>query len=180
MTVKQGFIAIAAALLAVVGLLIFTIVRVNTAQANQKEQEVRLEAVEEKSEGLAAAMEELKMADTPSDEPLPSPEPIVYVVSPIAQYDAFATEAAPYFALPTPDSESIGTLEAGANMVVSGICGDYYFVTLPDGVTCYVAQGVVAQVIPPTPEPVQESVPEVTPEPTPEVPPMPEQPVATE
>lgn len=44
-----------------------------------------------------------------------------------------------------------GPLEAGTNMVVSGVCGEFYYAMLPDGTYFYIPQSAVAQVPEATP-----------------------------
>ena len=70
---------------------------------------------------------------------------MVYVVSPVSEFNAYNVEAAPYYWLPVPDAEADGTLEAGTNMVVSGVCGEFYYAMLPDGTYFYIPQSAVAQ-----------------------------------
>ena len=86
------------------------------------------------------------------------------MVSPVSEFNAYNVEAAPYYWLPVPDAEADGTLEAGTNMVVSGVCGELYYAVLPDGTYFYIPQSAVAQVPEATPEPTPESTPEPAPE----------------
>lgn len=163
MTAKKLVILLSAVLAALFGMVIFAYVRINGHETQLAAQ----------AEAIAAQQESLNTQKNEEvQEPEATPEPVVYVVSPIAAFDAYTVEAAPYFTLPEAESEPAGTLEAGSNAVVSGICGDFYYVALPDGTTCYIPQQYLAQTATPTPEPTPEPVPEATP--VPEVTPEPE------
>ena len=157
MTPKKLLILAVTVVVILFGLVIFAYVRLNGQEAQLAAQ----------AEAIAALQEGQQDAGSEA-----APEAVVYVVSPVSAFDAYTVEAAPYFTLPVAESEPAGTLEAGSNAVVSGVCGDFYYVTLPDETTCYIPQQYLAQVATPTPEPtpepVSEPTPEVTPEPTPE------------
>lgn len=160
MTIKQAFIGIVTAIALVIAVLISQIVRINTMTGDLQEAQTRIEALETK----AAATPKPTATPEPSTEPTATPEPVVYVVSPVSEFNAYNVEAAPYYWLPVPDAEADGTLEAGTNMVVSGVCGELYYAMLPDGTYFYIPQSAVAQV----PEATTEPTPEPTPEPAPE------------
>lgn len=165
MTWKQLILIFSSAIVILFGLVIFAYVRLNTLDGRIAEQTESMENITADMDTLKA----LKEREEPA-EPEATPEPVVYVVSPVTAFDAYTVEAAPYFTLPAAESEPDGTLEAGSNLIVSGVCGDFYYTALPDGTTCYVPQQYLAQVPDPTPEPT----PDPTPEPTPEVTPVPE------
>lgn len=156
MTIKQAFIGIVTTIALVIAVLISQIVRINTMTGDLQEAQTRIEALETK----AAAMPK----PTATPESTATPEPVVYVVSPVSEFNAYNVEAAPYYWLPVPDAEADGTLEAGTNMVVSGVCGELYYAMLPDGTYFYIPQSAVAQVPEATPEPTQEPTPEPAPE----------------
>ena len=157
MTPKKLLILAVTVVVILFGLVIFAYVRLNGQEAQLAAQ----------AEAIAALQEGQQDAGSEA-EPEATPEPVVYVVSPVSAFDAYTVEAAPYFTLPVAESEPAGTLEAGSNAVVSGVCGDFYYVTLPDETTCYIPQQYLAQVATPTPEPTPEQTPEPTPEVTPE------------
>lgn len=146
MTVRK-LVGIAVALVAILfGLVIFCYVRINGHEAQ----------LEQQAEAIAALQEKENDGNGEEKEPQATPEPVVYVVSPIAEFNAYTVEAAPYFTLPVAESEPAGTLEAGSNVIASGVCGDFYYITLPDETTWYVPQKYLAQAATPTPEPTPE------------------------
>ncbi len=156
MTARKLVILLSAVLAVLFGMVIFAYVRIN---GHETQLAAQAEAIAEMQESLNTQKNE------EVQEPEATPEPVVYVVSPVTAFDAYTVEAAPYFTLPEAESEPAGTLETGSNAVVSGICGDFYYVTLPDGTACYIPQQYLAQTATPTPEPTPEPVPEATPVP---------------
>ena len=150
MTIKQAFIGIVTTIALVIAVLISQIVRINTMTGDLQEAQTRIEALETK----AAATPK----PTATPESTATPEPVVYVVSPVSEFNAYNVEAAPYYWLPVPDAEADGTLEAGTNMVVSGVCGELYYAMLPDGTYFYIPQATPEPTQEPTPEPAPESV----------------------
>lgn len=163
MTARKLVILLSAVLAVLFGMVIFAYIRINGHETQLAAQ----------AEAIAAMRESLNTQKNEEvQEPEATPEPVVYVVSPVTAFDAYTVEVAPYFTLPEAESEPAGTLETGSNAVVSGVCGDFYYVTLPDGTACYIPQQYLAQTAAPTPEPTPEPVPEATP--VPEVTPEPE------
>lgn len=162
MTLKKLVILAVVILAILFGLQIFAYARINGHEAQLAEQAQAIAALQKSQD---AAQEEKD-----EKEPETTPEPVVYIVSPVTAFNAYTVEAAPYFTLPAAESEPDGMLEAGSNAVVSGVCGDFYYAALPDGTTCYIPQQYLAQI----PDPTPELTPEPTPEPTPEVTPVPE------
>ena len=156
MTARKLVILLSAVLAVLFGMVIFAYVRIN---GHETQLAAQAEAIAEMQESLNTQKNE------EVQEPEATPEPVVYVVSPVTAFDAYTVVAAPYFTLPEAESEPAGTLETGSNAVVSGICGDFYYVTLPDGTACYIPQQYLAQTATPTPEPTPEPVPEATPVP---------------
>lgn len=131
MTAKKLVILLSAVLAVLFGMVIFAYVRINGHETQLAAQ----------AEAIAAQQESLNTQKNEEvQEPEATPEPVVYVVSPIAAFDAYTVEAAPYFTLP-----------------------DETTCYIPQQ---YLAQ-TATPTPEPTPEPVPEAtpVPEVTPEP---------------
>lgn len=153
MTMKQFVITVYSGIVVLLALVIFSFVRIDGMDSRLKEQAAAISALSEQSEtskedaaGEAAATSEpdADSSTDPTSEPNETPEPVVYVVSPIASFSGYTIAQTPFYELPTEANQSAGTLNKETNVTVNGICGNFYYVTLEDGQSCYVEQKYIA------------------------------------
>lgn len=171
MTVQKGFFITltigAAALVLSIAALTHSLISAGKSDATFSTTAEELGAVSAEVESLKGDFEKLRIETTVS------PEPTVFIVEPISAFDGYTVEDTEQYGAPDATRAPDASLPAGTNMIISGVCGDFYYATLPDGTACYVPSSAIAQVPEPTPEPT----PVPTPEPT--APPA-QEPAATE
>lgn len=157
MTMKQFVITVYSGIVVLLALVIFSFVRIDGMDSRLKEQAAAISALSEQSEtakedaaGEATPMPEpstessVESSTESTAKPSETPKPVVYVVSPIASFAAYTIAQTPFYELPTETNQSAGIMDKETNVTVNGICGNFYYVTLENGQSCYVEQKYVA------------------------------------